>query len=149
MPEPLAHHSGDGYRVRIVEVGTEEYRCSDDFYLMDSGDAPVAGEAGGGYIEVLSPTSHSVAMAGETYTVEVRREMCGRVFCMTSSFSSGGWGDGESPICTMCGTIIPYFIYLNSGLGKSPSHNRYMVIILQRELMTTASHSVLYQSNSN
>ena len=72
MPEPLAGASGDGYRVRIVEVGTDNYRCSSDFYLMASADAPGVGEMGGPTIGVVEPNGNSVAVAGDAYTVEVR-----------------------------------------------------------------------------
>lgn len=68
MPEPIV--PGDGYRVRISQVGTDNVRCSDSFHLLGS-DASTAGT--GGSISVVSPTSESVAVAGEEYTVEVSR----------------------------------------------------------------------------
>lgn len=73
LPEPLGGKSGNGYRIRIAEVGGgwENVRCSDDFYLMASVDKPIAGEVGGPSIAVLSPTKHSVAFAGGEYTIEV------------------------------------------------------------------------------
>lgn len=71
MPEPLAGISGDGYRVRIIEVGTENYRCSSDFYLMSTADAPGPGEMGGPSLVVIEPNAQSVAVAGDAYTVEV------------------------------------------------------------------------------
>lgn len=71
LPEPVAGHSNNGYRVRIAEVGTEKFRCSEDFYLMASADAPVAGEPGGPTMAVISPDAGSMAVAGEVYTVEV------------------------------------------------------------------------------
>lgn len=72
LPEPIAGHSNNGYRMRISEVGTEKFRCSDDFYLMASADAPAQGEPGGPMIEVVSPDAGAMAVAGEVYTVEVR-----------------------------------------------------------------------------
>lgn len=72
FPEPLGGRSNDGYRIRIAEVGSETYRCSDDFYLMSSADAPAAGEEGGPSMEVVAPTADALAIAGEIYTVEVR-----------------------------------------------------------------------------
>ena len=71
MPEPIAGNSGDGYRVRITEVGTDKFRCSQDFYLMSSVDAALLGAAGGATMDVVVPTSDSIAVAGEEYTVEV------------------------------------------------------------------------------
>ena len=66
LPEPI--ESGDGYRIRISEVGGDEVRCSDSFYLMGSEE----GMSGtGASIRVVSPTSESVALAGDEYTVEV------------------------------------------------------------------------------
>ncbi|CAM9650948.1 unnamed protein product [Pylaiella littoralis] len=70
FPEPMNGVSNDGYRVRISEVGSETFRCSDDFYLMSSADAPAAGEPGGPTVEVLAPDANSMALAGEMYTVE-------------------------------------------------------------------------------
>ena len=71
MPEPLGGVSGDGYRVRISEVGTDTSRCSSDFYLVASEDAPGPFEEGGPSIVVIEPNSNSVAVAGDAYTVEV------------------------------------------------------------------------------
>ncbi|CAB1111076.1 unnamed protein product [Ectocarpus sp. CCAP 1310/34] len=70
FPEPLGGRSNEGYRIRIAEVGSDTYRCSDDFYLMSSADAPAAGEEGGPTIEVVAPTADALAIAGEIYTVE-------------------------------------------------------------------------------
>lgn len=71
FPEPIAAFSGDGYRVRISQVGREETRtrCSDDFYLMSSTDA--VGISAEATVEVITPSSDSMAVAGEEYTVEV------------------------------------------------------------------------------
>ena len=71
LPEPIAGYSGDGYRVRITEVGTDRFRCSQDFYLMSSADAALVGMDGGASLDVVVPTSYSVAVAGEEYTIEV------------------------------------------------------------------------------
>lgn len=71
MPEPLGGVSGDGYRVRISEVGTENARCSSEFYLVASEDAPGPGEMGGPTVVVVEPNSNSVAVAGDAYTIEV------------------------------------------------------------------------------
>lgn len=71
LPEPVAGHSNNGYRIRIAEVGTETFRCSGDFYLLSSSDAALPGELGGATIEVVAPTAGSLAFAGEVYTVEV------------------------------------------------------------------------------
>ena len=71
MPEPIVEYSGGGYRVRIAEVGTDRSRCSDNFYLISSADAALAGAAGGASLEVVAPNSDSMAVAGEEYTVEV------------------------------------------------------------------------------
>ncbi|CAN0146176.1 unnamed protein product [Scytosiphon promiscuus] len=70
LPEPIAGYSDSGYRIRIAEVDTETFRCSDDFYLMSSADAAATGEVGGPTIEVIAPSAGSVAFAGEVYTVE-------------------------------------------------------------------------------
>lgn len=70
MPEPLGGVSGDGYRVRISEVGTENARCSSEFYLVASEDAPGPGEMGGPTVVVVEPNSNSVAVAGDAYTIE-------------------------------------------------------------------------------
>lgn len=72
LPEPVAGHSNNGYRMRIAEVGTEKFRCSEDFYLMGSADALAPGEAGGPSMAVISPDKGAMAVAGEIYTVEVR-----------------------------------------------------------------------------
>lgn len=72
MPEPLAFVSGDGYKLRISEVGSGRVECSDDFYLMSTEDSLLPGEPGPATIDVLSPTKEDVAVAGEEYTVEVR-----------------------------------------------------------------------------
>lgn len=72
MPEPIAGVSGDGYRVRIAEVnGTDRAKCSDDFYLVSSSDVPDVGEPDGPSMVVVEPSSDAVAIAGDTYTVEV------------------------------------------------------------------------------
>lgn len=67
MPEPLV--PGDGYHVRISQVGTDQARCSDSFYLMGSDEADMGS---GASITVLSPTSESLALPGQEYTVQVR-----------------------------------------------------------------------------
>eukprot|EP00752_Nemacystus_decipiens_P006737 g6056.t1 len=69
LPEPVAGHSNNGYRVRIAEVGTDNFRCSEDFYLMASADAPAPGEPGGPTMAVVSPNAGDMAVAGEVYTV--------------------------------------------------------------------------------
>ena len=71
LPEPIAGHSNNGYRVRIGEVGSDKFRCSEDFYLLSSVDASVLGEAGGPTMTVVSPNAGAMAVAGEIYTVEV------------------------------------------------------------------------------
>lgn len=71
LPEPVAGHSNNGYRMRIAEVGTDKFRCSEDFYLMASADAPALGELGGPSMAVVSPDAGAMAVAGEVYTVEV------------------------------------------------------------------------------
>ena len=71
MPEPIAGYSGDAYRVRIAEVGTDKAYCSDDFYLMSSADAALVEGAGGASLEVVAPNSDSMAVSGEEYTIEV------------------------------------------------------------------------------
>lgn len=70
LPEPVAGDSGNGYRVRIGKVGTETFRCSEDFYLMSSADAS---ELGGSTMEVVAPSAGALAVAGAVYTVEVNR----------------------------------------------------------------------------
>ena len=55
MPEPIAGNSGDGYRVRIAEVGTDNFRCSQDFCLVSSADAALVGVAGGATMDVVVP----------------------------------------------------------------------------------------------
>lgn len=73
LPEPINGHSNNGYRMRISEVGAEDnFRCSEDFYLMASADADAPGQPNGPTLEVLEPSEDSMAVAGETYTVEVR-----------------------------------------------------------------------------
>lgn len=52
-------------------MGTEKFRCSEDFYLMASADAPAPGEPGGPAMAVVSPDKGAMAVAGEIYTVEV------------------------------------------------------------------------------
>lgn len=71
MPDPIV--SGDGYHVRIAEVGADRARCSDSFYLITPSEAD---EWARPWIMVVSPTSDSVALAGEEYTVEVRSHSC-------------------------------------------------------------------------
>ena len=71
MPEPITGSSGDGYRVRIAEVGTDKAYCSDDFYLMSSADAALVEGVGGASLGVVAPNSDSMAVSGEEYTVEV------------------------------------------------------------------------------
>lgn len=71
LPEPVAGHSNNGYRIRIGEVGTETFRCSGDFYLLSSADSALPGEMGAATIQVLAPSAGSLAFAGEVYTVEV------------------------------------------------------------------------------
>lgn len=92
MPEPIAGVSGDGYRVRVAEVnGTDRATCSDDFYLVSSSDAPNVGESGGPSMVVVEPSSEAVAIAGDTYTVEVS------VFSRVLSLGTGQdkiWGAG-------------------------------------------------------
>ncbi|CAM9883384.1 unnamed protein product [Scytosiphon promiscuus] len=70
LPEPVGGYSDSGYRIRITEVGTETFRCSDDFYLVASADAAGPGEPGGPTMEVVAPSAGSLAFAGEVYTVE-------------------------------------------------------------------------------
>ncbi|CAN0176837.1 unnamed protein product [Ectocarpus sp. 6 AP-2014] len=70
FPEPVAGHSNNGYRVRISEVGTDNFRCSEDFYLVASTDVLEFGEPGGPTMEVVAPEANALAVAGETYTVE-------------------------------------------------------------------------------
>ncbi|CAM9687168.1 unnamed protein product [Ectocarpus sp. 8 AP-2014] len=70
FPEPVAGHSNNGYRVRISEVGTDNFRCSEDFYLVASADVLEFGEPGGPTMEVVAPEANALAVAGETYTVE-------------------------------------------------------------------------------
>lgn len=65
MPEPII--PGDGYRVRISQVGADMARCSDNFYLMGSDT-----ERNDPSITVASPDVDSVALAGKEYMVEVR-----------------------------------------------------------------------------
>lgn len=92
MPEPLAGASGDGYRVRISEVGTENSRCSSEFYLVASADAPGPGEMGGPSIVVIEPNANSIAVAGEAYTVEVKLYIIHTKSCFFCCFSF--WGTG-------------------------------------------------------
>lgn len=63
MPEPVI--SGDEYRLRITQVGTDKSSCSAGFQLVSSVDSVTPS------INILSPTINSVALAGEEYTVEV------------------------------------------------------------------------------
>eukprot|EP00903_Cladosiphon_okamuranus_P010794 g10199.t1 len=70
LPEPVAQHSNNGYRIRIAEVGTDKFRCSEDFYLMASADAPAAGQPGGPSMAVIAPDAGAMAVAGEVYTIE-------------------------------------------------------------------------------
>lgn len=72
FPEPINGVSNNGYRVRIAEIGSEKFRCSEDFYLMSSADAITPGEPGGASMDVIAPDADSMAVAGEMYTVEVR-----------------------------------------------------------------------------
>ena len=67
-PETLATVTGCA---SLSEVGTDKFRCSQDFYLMSSADAALLGVAGGATMDVVVPTSDSIAVAGEEYTVEV------------------------------------------------------------------------------
>ncbi|CBJ30120.1 EsV-1-163 [Ectocarpus siliculosus] len=67
LPEPVDGHSNSGYRVRIGKVGTETFRCSDEFYLMSSADAS---DQDGPTMEVVAPSSGALAVAGAVYTVE-------------------------------------------------------------------------------
>ncbi len=53
-------------------MGSELSRCSEDFYLLSSADAPGVGEQGGPSMAVISPDADSLAEVGGTYTVEVR-----------------------------------------------------------------------------
>lgn len=46
--------------------------CSDDFTLIASEDAPEAGDMGYS-LTVTAPSDGNTAMAGEVYTVEVRK----------------------------------------------------------------------------
>lgn len=68
LPEPIDGHSNSGYRVRIGKVGTETFRCSDEFYLMSSADAS---DLDGPTMEVVAPSSGALAVAGAVYTVQV------------------------------------------------------------------------------
>lgn len=47
-----------------------DYDCSDAFTLLASADAPTVGDDGY-YLEVTSPSTGDVAMAGQYYTIEV------------------------------------------------------------------------------
>lgn len=85
MPEPVV--PGDGYRVRISQVGGDNVRCSDSFYLMPWTDG-VAGT--GAAISVVSPTSESLALAGEEYTVEVSAD--DQVGCWARKGTDGSCG---------------------------------------------------------
>lgn len=76
LPEPVAGHSNNGYRVRIAEVGTDKFRCSEDFYLVSSADALDFGEPGGPTMTVVAPQADALAVAGEMYTVEVSHCCC-------------------------------------------------------------------------
>lgn len=71
MSNPTGGYSGDGYRVRIAQVGTDRVRCSDDFYLVSSEDVPGPGEEGGPVMLVVEPSANAIAVAGDMYTVEV------------------------------------------------------------------------------
>lgn len=71
MPEPMSG-TGSGYKVRVTDMYDEsESDCSDEFYLVASSDALIAGDADGPSIEVTSPSLNDVAEAGDEYTVEV------------------------------------------------------------------------------
>ncbi|CBN79382.1 EsV-1-163 [Ectocarpus siliculosus] len=71
MPEPMSGTSGSGYKVRVADVDDDDSGdCSDEFYLMAHAEAPSAGDAGGPYVTVTSPSSGDSAEAGEEYTVE-------------------------------------------------------------------------------
>lgn len=65
MTEPII--PGNGYFIRISEVGGDRVRCSSSFYLAGS-DA----EKTGARMTVTEPSKAAVALAGDEYTVEVR-----------------------------------------------------------------------------
>lgn len=96
LPEPVAGHSNNGYRMRIGEVGTDKFRCSEDFYLMGSVDAPAPGELGGPTMAVVSPDKGAMALAGEVYTVEVSFLFLNFLvsFCFVCFVVCGGMGSG-------------------------------------------------------
>lgn len=81
FPEPLNDMTSSGYRVRVTEVGGGplDFACSEDFILQSSHEAQHAvGEEwvlGDPSILVVSPFEGAVALAGDTYTVEVSYEM--------------------------------------------------------------------------
>lgn len=60
--------------------------CSDDFTLIASEDAPEVGEMGYS-LTVTSPSVGDTAMAGEEYTVEVRK---------LPIFSKNSWYQGKT-----------------------------------------------------
>lgn len=84
FPEPMNGISGNGYRVRIAEVGggLDKVRCSDDFYIVSTMDMSMQGGPGGPSMWVVSPTEESVAIAGGEYTVEVRLQLKDRRFLL-------------------------------------------------------------------
>lgn len=86
MPEPMIGHSGDGYKVRVMDVNDElSVDCSDQFHLVPSDEVPLVGAPGGPYLRVTSPADGDIALSGRTYTVEVRT-----CFDLSRCFSATG-----------------------------------------------------------
>lgn len=90
--------------MRVADVDDDDSGdCSDEFYLMAHAEAPSAGDAGGPYVTVTSPSSGDSAEAGEEYTVEVsiiegtRGGKYASLVCSAGSVDEVlGWMDGAA-----------------------------------------------------
>lgn len=106
MPQPMADTSGSGYKVRVENVADEtEYDCSDEFMLMASEEVDEPGMPGGPTLEVTSPSTGDVAIAGDEYTVEFDFDNgygspVGRF--AIDLFMAGGNGDCGTFFSTIC-----------------------------------------------
>ena len=51
----------------------DDFGCSEGFELLPAADAPMVGDEGY-FLDVTSPSTGDVAMAGQEYTIEVSTE---------------------------------------------------------------------------
>lgn len=76
MPIPDSERTSWGYKIRVTDGRSSPTSgCSEEFTLVPHPDTLSAEELEEAFLFVTSPVEGDLAVAGEAYTIEVRRAL--------------------------------------------------------------------------